>query len=383
MAGVTGTNGKTTVAYMLRDILHAAHGETGLIGTVEYRIGPRTIPASRTTPDAVSLQSILAQMVRAGCRSCVMEVSSHAIVQRRVLGVDYDTVIFTNLTRDHLDYHGSMEGYFQAKAALFMQPPGPKAARTAVVNIDDPSGRRIVAMQPPGDLLTFGVSEDADVRAEGITFTDEGTRFEVRTPWGGATLGTRLMGRFNVSNILAAMAAGGAMGADVGAMAGVLSGMGSVRGRLELVWNRDDIRVFVDYAHTDDALRNVLTTLRELTSRRLLVVFGCGGDRDPTKRPEMGRAADELADFTVLTSDNPRTEDPAAIVEAIRAGFAQADRYEVVLDREAAIRRALDRACPGDVVLVAGKGHETFQEFENRTLPFDDREVVRRVMKHA
>jgi UDP-N-acetylmuramoyl-L-alanyl-D-glutamate--2,6-diaminopimelate ligase len=379
MFGVTGTNGKTTTTYMIRDILRADGREPGLIGTVEYQIGARVIPASRTTPDAPTLQSLLAQMVGAGCRSAVMEISSHALHQHRTHGTAYDVGVFTNLTREHLDYHETLEKYFDAKALLFQSLGRMEKHAVAVVNIDDPWGQKLAQMKDlQADILTYGVSADAMVRAQEIDVTPQGTRFRARTPWDGLRIETRLLGRFNVSNALAAIAACGATGTRLDLMEATLSAMSPVPGRLEEIRTTRGFSAFVDYAHTDDALEHVLTTLRELTARRLIVVFGCGGNRDRSKRPAMGQVAARLADYSILTSDNPRREDPAAILQQIREGFGTSTQFETIENRGDAIRRAMEMAGEGDVVLVAGKGHESFQEFANTTLPFDDREVVRR-----
>jgi UDP-N-acetylmuramoyl-L-alanyl-D-glutamate--2,6-diaminopimelate ligase len=375
--GITGTNGKTTVAYMIRAILDAAERTCGMLTTVMYQIGARTIPALRTTPEAPELHRMLSQMHAAGCRAAVMEVSSHALEQQRTAGVDFDVGVFTNLTRDHLDYHGSMESYFDAKKKLFAALGRGRKTATAVIGTDNTWGRRLAAI-PWSDarVLTTGLEGSPDLGIEALVLTAKGSRFDVRTPWGGAEVRLPLMGRFNVRNALCAIAACGAIGVDVELAARALGGVARVPGRLERVPVNAPFAIYVDYAHTDDALERVLETLREITTGRLVVVFGCGGDRDPSKRPAMGRAAAHGADRTVLTSDNPRREDPAAIIEAIRAGFKDAPAPAVVVDRRAAIRHALDLAAPGDAVLIAGKGHETFQEFANTTVPFDDRQVV-------
>ena len=378
MAGVTGTNGKTTTAYMIRQALDDAHLQPGLIGTVEYRFGERAIPATRTTPQALDLQAILDQMTQAGCRSAAMEVSSHALAQKRVWGIDFDVAVFTNLTHDHLDYHRTMESYFEAKAELFrgLGRGGKKGA--AAINTDDAWGRRLVALVPAGvPVLTYGCSADASVRADGVRLTAVGSTFRLVAPAGAADVRLSLLGRYNVSNALAAAAACSALGLSPEAIARSLGRLGAVPGRLESFASAAGFSVFVDYAHTDDALSNVLTTLREITAARLIAVFGCGGNRDRSKRPAMGAVAAQLADYTILTSDNPRKENPAAIIAEIRAGFGDRRHYDVVEDRAEAIRRAVGMARAGDVVLVAGKGHEPFQELANTVVPFDDREIVR------
>jgi UDP-N-acetylmuramoyl-L-alanyl-D-glutamate--2,6-diaminopimelate ligase len=380
LVGVTGTNGKTTVAYMIRDVLESVGQSCGLIGTVEYRLGNRVIPASRTTPDSLTLHSYFAQMVQSGCRAAVMEVSSHALDQGRVWGVEFDAAVFTNLTQDHLDYHTTMEAYFEAKRKLFTAVGRGVKPAVAVVNLDDPYGCRLAA-DPAihATILTYGRSPQAQVRAEAVKLSAAGSAFRVVTPWGSAAASLRILGGYNISNALAALAACGALGLPLPAILQRLAGLTAVPGRLEQVPCRRGFQVFVDYAHTDDALLNVLQTLREITAGRLIVVFGCGGNRDKTKRPKMGAVAARLADYAVLTSDNPRTEDPLAILGQIRAGLGAAP-HEVVPDRAEAIRRALELASTGDTVLIAGKGHETFQEFDNRVIPFDDRGIVRELL---
>ncbi len=380
VVGITGTNGKTTVGYLARNLLEAAGLAPGLVGTVAYEVGRRVIPAARTTPEAPELQDLLAQIVRAGGRAAVMEVSSHALAQQRVWGIDFDVAVFTNLTGDHLDYHGTMERYFEAKALLFqglgrMEKPG-----VAVVNLDDPWGRRL--LETPGAWArtwTYGEHPAADVRALDVELGPAGTRFRLVTPAGDALIRSPLLGRFNVSNALAAAAAALALEVPLDLCARGIERFVSAPGRLEPVPNAAGLRVFVDYAHTDDALGNVLATLRELSpGGRLLVVFGCGGDRDRAKRPRMGAVAGRWADLSILTSDNPRSEDPAQIIAEIAAGFPAGAAVERIAQREEAIAAALDRARPEDVVLIAGKGHERTQEFARTVVPFDDREVVRR-----
>lgn len=381
VVGITGTNGKTTAAYLVHEVLAAAKRSPGLIGTVEYRVGNRVIPAGRTTPQAVDLQALLDQMVQAESQSVVMEVSSHSLDQKRVWGIDFDVAVFTNLTHDHLDYHKNMDQYFEAKKLLFTWLGGGGKKACAVINVDDPWGRRLV--QAPGTrarVITYGTTGDAGVRAADIQLTGRGSTFRVVTPWGAAAVCLGLLGRYNVSNALAAIAACGALGIDLNLAAQTVGVVRSIPGRLEEIPAGNGVRVFVDYAHTDDALANVLRTLREITGRRLIVVFGCGGNRDSAKRPTMGAVAAELADFSILTSDNPRKESPGSIITQIRQGFEGRSNFEVIEEREAAIRKALSVAGPGDVVLVAGKGHETFQEFANTVIPFDDREVVRRIL---
>ncbi len=381
VVGITGTNGKTTTAYLVHALFASARLTPGLIGTIEYRVGARTIPAARTTPDAVQLQALLAQMVQAGCQSAVMEVSSHALDQQRVAGMDFDAAVFTNLTRDHLDYHQTMEQYFAAKARLFRTLGGGQKRATAILNRDDPwtaALRPLVA--PAAAVVTYGLQPGADVCAEDLVLSDVGSTFRLVSPWGQAAVRSCLLGAHNVSNLLAAAAVAGVSGIGLDPIVAGLGHAPYVPGRLEGVPTQTGFAVFVDYAHTDDALANVLRTLRTVTRRRLLVVFGCGGDRDRSKRPAMGRVAEQLADVVVLTSDNPRREDPGQIIEGIRQGLEDPARVHVQAERRAAIAEALSLAAEGDVVLIAGKGHETYQEFANRVVPFDDRQVVRELL---
>lgn len=382
MVGITGTNGKTTAAYLIAQLFEAANLPTGLISTVEYRIGTRSIPASQTTPDAPQLQLLLSQMVAGGCRCAVMEVSSHSLDQHRVAGIDYDIAVFTNLTRDHLDYHRSMAAYFAAKRRLFETLGRGTKPAVAVINRDDEWGRKLPSvLGGRAAVLSYGVQSGADVMADDITLSPGGTAFTACTPWGKAGIRMGLMGRHNVYNALAALAVGGMSGVPLESMASQLGLPVMVPGRLQAVANDRGFQVFVDYAHTDDALSNVLGALREVCHNRLLVVFGCGGNRDTGKRAVMGAAAARLADYTVLTSDNPRKEDPMAIIAQIQCGFTDAGRCEVVVDREQAIRRVFELARSGDIVLIAGKGHETYQEFADKKIPFDDREVARRILE--
>lgn len=381
MIGITGTNGKTTVSFLIRDILRADKRSAGLVGTVCYEVGARVIPAARTTPEAPELQSMLAEMRQVGCKSAVLEVSSHALVQKRVWGISFDVAVFTNLTQDHLDYHGSMEDYFEAKSLLFRWLRYGKKEPVRVINADDPWGQRLLRIEGlDGQLVTYGCSPDAMVRAEDIRLSRNGSEFSLYTPWGDTSVHLSLMGRFNVSNVLGAVASCGVLGVKLSLMAEVVAACKSVPGRLEEIPTRKHFQVFVDYAHTDDALKNVLETLRESNPHRLIVVFGCGGNRDRSKRPAMGTVAARLADYSILTSDNPRREDPLKIIEQIREGFEEHENFEVVVDRAEAIRLALKIAKRGDIVLIAGKGHETFQELENTTVPFDDRQVAKKMV---
>jgi len=379
VVGVTGTNGKTTTTFMIHAIMEAAGIPCGLLGTVRYQIGQRVIPAARTTPESVEIQDMMSQMLRAGCGGVSMEVSSHALEQLRVAEVDFDVAVFTNLSQDHLDYHGRMEDYFESKVRLFSALGTVRKAGRAVVNADNAYGRELIK-RLGGDhaVLSYGVSSAAIVRAEDVRVSAEGSYFVVHTPQGSIPMSLPLIGRFNVSNALAAIAASHALGIDLPTAEAALTEFKPVPGRVERVDVQQDFSVIVDYAHTADALRNVLATVAELTRGRLIVVFGCGGDRDKGKRKPMGEVASELADFSILTTDNPRTEDPRAIVKQVEEGFAAGarGRYQIIEDRREAIERALDIARPGDAVVIAGKGHETYQEFADAVVPFNDRQVV-------
>jgi UDP-N-acetylmuramoyl-L-alanyl-D-glutamate--2,6-diaminopimelate ligase len=379
VVGITGTNGKTTAAYMVRDVLRAAGLEPGLIGTVAYEVGERVIPAGRTTPDAGTIQSLMRQMVEVGGKAAVMEVSSHALMQQRTAGIGFDVAVFTNLTRDHLDYHKTMDAYFEAKASLF-RSLAPES--TAVINVDDEWGQKLKAEILPCSTLSYSVEGAADVTASSVDVDSKGNRFMAKTPWGDHVVKLKLLGRHNVSNALACIAACGALGIELAVAAKALSKLKTVRGRLEPVSGGQPFSVFVDYAHTDDALSHALATVRELTPGRVLVVFGCGGDRDRTKRPVMGRVAAELADVVIVTSDNPRNEAPADIIADILAGIAgDQSRVETVEDRAEAIRLAIDIAEVGDSVLIAGKGHETHQVCGSRSLSFDDHAVALQALR--
>ena len=376
LVGVTGTNGKTTTTYLIDAILLAAGRPGGLLGTVHYRIGNRLVEAVRTTPESSDLQHLFREMADAGCHYAVLEVSSHSLVLKRVHGCAFRVAVFTNLTRDHLDFHGDMESYFAAKRVLFdtlLREDG-----YAVVNLDDPHGAEL-ARTARGRVLTYAIDHEADLRAEAVELGLRGTRFRARTPAGTLDVRTPLFGRFNVQNVLAALGAGLALGVSPEEALRGIASLPGVPGRLERVDAGQDFAVVVDYAHTDDALKNLLETLRELGPRRLITVFGCGGDRDNTKRPLMGTVASRLSDLVIVTSDNPRSEPPEAILEQVRRGIPKnrEAQTEVIVDRREAIARALEVAGPDDVVAIAGKGHETYQVLRDRTVPFDDRQVAR------
>jgi UDP-N-acetylmuramoyl-L-alanyl-D-glutamate--2,6-diaminopimelate ligase len=381
VVGITGTNGKTTVSFLVRDILRAAGCRPGLVGTLRYEIGDRKIPARRTTPEAPDLQQLLYEMLRAQCDSVSMEVSSHALDQYRVDGVDFDVAVFTNLSHDHLDYHRSMDAYFEKKALLFQTSAYAGPHTTRVINLDDPWGRKLALRGGSrGNLITYGKCPEARVRAESIEMDLHGTQFMAHTPWGTGKINLNLLGLFNLQNALAALAAGGALGIEFPVLVHALQQAEAVPGRLETIPNAQRIDVFVDYAHTEDALDKVLGTLREMTDGNLICVFGCGGDRDHMKRPRMGEVAARHADFLVLTSDNPRSEDPDAILREIMPGCRAAREVRSIVDRKEAIAEALGLARPGDTVLIAGKGHETVQEIGEERVPFDDREFARELL---
>ncbi len=373
VVGITGTNGKTTTAFLVRDLLEANGVPTGLLGTVKQVVGGVEEPVVHTTPEAIDLQATFRRMVDDGDAACVMEVSSHALELGRAAGIHFACRVFTNLTQDHLDFHDDMEAYYLAKRRLF-DGPGP-----AVINADDEYGRRLAdGLEAP---VTYAIDSPADYRAREVRFDVTGARFTADTPDGPLELTTRLPGLFNVSNALAALAIARTLGVDAETCRSALAEAGRVPGRLEPIEEGQRFGVFVDFAHTPDSLDNVLRAARDLTENRLHVVFGAGGDRDRAKRPLMGEAAAARADRVIVTSDNPRSEDPEAIIEEVLAGTGPDVEREP--DRRAAIALAVGTAGPGDVVVIAGKGHEQGQEFENgRKEPFDDREVAREAL-HA
>jgi UDP-N-acetylmuramoyl-L-alanyl-D-glutamate--2,6-diaminopimelate ligase len=379
LVGVTGTNGKTTTSYLIDAALRAAGRKVGLLGTVLYRIGDRLAEAVRTTPEASDLQTLFAEMRDSGCQDAVLEVSSHSLELRRVHGLSFEVAVFTNLTRDHLDFHGDMDAYFAAKRQLFAQHLSPVGR--AVLNAEDDRTEALrAASRAP--VWTYGIDSPADIQAYDVRLSLEGSRFRVRSPAGDFEIESALVGRFNVQNLLAAAAAALALGVPKETLAQGLASVAGVPGRLERVQAGQAFSVIVDYAHTDDALKNLLETVRQLNPRRLITVFGCGGDRDRTKRPLMGAVASRLSDVVVVTSDNPRSEPPEAIMEEIQRGMnggRKAERHAIV-DRREAIALALSLAQPGDAVVIAGKGHETYQTLRDRTVPFDDRQVARDIL---
>jgi UDP-N-acetylmuramoyl-L-alanyl-D-glutamate--2,6-diaminopimelate ligase len=377
--GVTGTKGKTTTTFILEEILRTAGAAPGLIGTIEYRRPGWRIDAPRTTPESSDLQALLRDFLDAGVSHCVMEVSSHALEQKRVWGVGFDVAIFTNLTGEHLDYHHSMEAYFEAKKKLFFLN---HKKSLAVVNWDDPWGQKLVA-DLPMTTVTFGLEPAAIVRALRYAPSEAGIDTQVAYPGGVMHIQSALVGRHNLYNLLGAIGAALALSLSPADIVKGIAALKGVPGRFQRVANRRGLQIVVDYAHTDAALESLLMTARELKPRRVILVFGAGGDRDRDKRERMGRVAARLADWTVLTSDNPRSEDPLAILAGIEAGFAKeaVRSYEVEPDRRKAIVRALAAANKGDMILIAGKGHEDYQIFRDRTIHFSDVEVVEAVLR--
>ena len=386
VVGITGTNGKTTTSYLVRAILRHAGRRVGLIGTIQAMIEDEVLPTSNTTPDIIVLQQMLAEMRTRGMDTVVMEVSSHALALGRVAGIEFDTAVFTNLTQDHLDFHKTMENYARAKAHLFelVSAPGAKEGKTAVLNADDAASETMRAYTRC-PIITYGVDHPADLTAQDVQLACDG--MELTLMHGGKRLfhlHTGITGLFNVHNVLAAVGASLAEHVAATDIAAALTAFTGVPGRFELVREGQDFAVIVDYAHTPDGMENVLRTARAVTKGRIIAVFGCGGDRDRTKRPIMGRIGAEMADIAVLTSDNPRTEDPAAIVDEVERGVLPVigDKpYEKIVDRRTAIFHAIGRAQAGDTVVILGKGHETYQILKDGTIHFDDREQAREAIR--
>ncbi|NMA13806.1 MAG: UDP-N-acetylmuramoyl-L-alanyl-D-glutamate--2,6-diaminopimelate ligase [Clostridia bacterium] len=385
MIGVTGTNGKTTTTHLIKGLLEIKKQRVGLIGTIHNLVGDEELPATHTTPESLELTELLDRMVKMNSRTVVMEVSSHALKQNRVAGCEFDVGVFTNLTQDHLDYHPTWEDYLNSKLILFSRlGQGEKGtAKYAVVNADDQaSGRFIKAAQVP--VWTYGINNNAMIKASNVSITSKGTKFLLTTPQEKVNLSVPLTGMFNVSNILAAVSVGLGEGLTIPDIAGCLSQAPQVAGRFEQVREGQPFSVIVDYAHTPDGLENILATAREITSKRLITVFGCGGDRDQGKRPIMGEISGRYSNYSIVTSDNPRTEDPEKITAQIEKGISQVTRdYRVVLNRRQAIIEAISMGLPGDTIVIAGKGHETYQLVNGEVLHFDDREVAREALKLA
>lgn len=377
VVGITGTNGKTTTAFLTQHLFNSAQRPCGLLGTVRYDTGARSFDAARTTPESSDLHELLAEMVENGCRAAVMEVSSHGLEQHRVEGVEFDVGVFTNLTQDHLDFHGSFENYFLAKRKLFQQLLGSKPAM--VVNGDDRWGQRLLREDFGASAVSFGRGSDCDFRASDIKIKFAGASFKLSAKGREILVRLPLIGEFNIYNALAALAAANAAGLNLREAIGHMANAPQVPGRMESVAGDAAYHVFVDYAHTPDALEKACSTLRELNPRRLITVFGCGGDRDREKRAPMAQAASKYSDAVVLTSDNPRNEDPQRILADAEAGISGVP-HKVIEDRAAAIAEAIETARPHDVILIAGKGHETYQQFAGRTIDFDDRKVARGVV---
>ena len=378
VVGITGTKGKTTTSFILESVLQAAGFTTAVLGTINYRGPGFAREAARTTPEAPDLQRMLADLLGRGVTHCVMEVSSHALDLKRVWGVSFDVAVFLNLSGEHLDYHHTMEEYFEAKKKLFSLNA---KKRTAVVNEDDSWGRKLIA-ELPMNTITFGFEPSALVRAERFRTNGAGIEASVRFPGGQTTITSALSGKHNLSNVLAAFAVALALNVPPQAIKAGIAAVKGIPGRFEKVENGLGFGVYVDYAHTDASLRSLLEMTREMKPGRIILVFGAGGDRDRTKRPRMGEVAGQLADWTILTSDNPRSEDPRSILREIEQGFllANSKKYEIVPDRREAIARALAFAKKGDIVLIAGKGHETYQEIGTAVLPFSDVEVAAEIL---
>jgi len=379
ITGITGTNGKTTILYLISAIMERSGFKCGSIGTISYNIGERRIPAINTTPSAIMTHMFLHDMEKSGIKNCVMEISSHSLIQHRVDRIKFKTAIFTNLSKEHLDYHKDMESYFMAKSQLFcmLKPDG-----IAIVNYDDEYGKRLIESISK-EVITYGMSDGADIKAYDIKTSIKGTHFKVSFNEAVFGIKTQLIGEHNIYNILAAIAYAVSNKIDIETIIQTISLFSGVPGRLERVDTTGcGFEVFIDYAHTDDALSNVLEALKKIAKSRIIVVFGCGGNRDKTKRPRMGKIASEKSDYVIITSDNPRREDPEAILEDIVKGIPKDfNNYKVCLDRKEAIKEAIRMACNDDIVLIAGKGHEKYQIFKDATIPFDDKMLAEELLE--
>ncbi len=385
MIGVTGTNGKTTTSLLIHAFLEQFFGTAGLIGTLQYQIGKETRTATHTTPQSLELQELFSQMVIKGIKHCVMEVSSHSLVQHRVETIDFQVAVFTNLTQDHLDYHKTLDQYLEAKLILFNRLlPSAKA----IINSDDPASHRFIK-ESDGQVISYGLSPAAEIRAEQIQFLPSKTLYTIATPSGEYPYESPLVGRFNIYNTLAATATAYALSLPIESALKAMASLSNIPGRMErITGEKDPFTIIVDYAHTPDGLEKVLKTARSFTHGRLITLFGCGGDRDRTKRPQMGKIAIDESDLVMITSDNPRSEDPGSILreieEGVRKGLKESStigkQYQMEVDRRKAIEQILAEARPGDVVVLAGKGHETYQIFKDKTIHFDDREVALEIL---
>ncbi|MDP5275648.1 UDP-N-acetylmuramoyl-L-alanyl-D-glutamate--2,6-diaminopimelate ligase [Chengkuizengella axinellae] len=389
LIGVTGTNGKTTTTYLLEKILQDRGFQTGLMGTIEMKIGNRSHEVKNTTQDVLELQRSLSRMVESGAQYCVMEASSHGLELGRVKGCDFKTAIFTNLTQDHLDFHMTMEQYREAKSLLFSRlgniyNEDPEKRKTAILNADDPSSvyfEKVTAAH----VITYGIDQEADVRAKDVKTFSEGTSFRLESYAGNANFRLNLIGKFSVYNVLAAIAAALAEGLNLQEIKSSLEAVEGINGRFEKVSEGQDFSVIVDYSHTPDSLENVLTTIKQFAKRKVICVFGCGGDRDRTKRPMMGEIVGKYSDYCLITSDNPRTENGLEILKDIEPGVISAgkskDQYDLFVDRKQAIEKAIEMANCEDVVLIAGKGHENYQEINGIRYDFDDRLIAKKTLK--
>ncbi len=379
LIGITGSNGKTTLTFILESVLAAAGEPTGVIGSIDYRYGGVSFPAPMTTPESVEIHRMLREMADIGVTHCFLEVSSHSLALKRALGLDFSVGVFTNFSRDHLDFHGSMEDYKNAKKSLFTEHD----VKKSVINTDDPVGREFAAINSQ-NTTTLGIDLPADVMAEDLVLSDRGSEFTLKTPFGSHRLKSKLPGRHNVYNLLCGAATALSLGVPFDDVLQGLERVEQIPGRFERVDAGQDFTVAVDYAHTDDALKNILTAAREFCPNKIITVFGCGGDRDAGKRQAMGRWGVELSDFAVVTTDNPRSEDPEKIIAEICEGIPdpvkRSERYSVAVDRREAIERAINKAETGDLVLIAGKGHEDYQIFKDRVVDFDDRKVAEQIL---
>ncbi|MBI5345843.1 MAG: UDP-N-acetylmuramoyl-L-alanyl-D-glutamate--2,6-diaminopimelate ligase [Chlamydiae bacterium] len=375
--GITGTNGKTTSTYLIKHVLDSLEKKCGLIGTIEYILGNNNrYASSRTTPDCISVHKFFKEMIKTGSKAVVMEVSSHGLEQNRLKNIGFDVAIFSNLTLDHLDYHKTMENYLAAKKKLFFLLKD--NAKHAVVNIDDPASCKILE-NLPSKILTYSIKQKADLYADNITFSLDGTQFLVHYKEQMELFSTKLVGEYNVYNVLVAIATGLINGGSLKDLSFIIPSFQTVAGRLERVVNNKELNIFIDYAHTDEALKNVLTTLQKIKKGKIITVFGCGGDRDKSKRAKMGKVCEELSDFCIVTSDNPRSENPQSIINEILLGFSLKNRYLVEIDRKKSIETAILMASTKDIVLIAGKGHEKYQIIGNQSYPFDDYKVAKEI----